>query len=70
MNILVILKGIADGSIKNNTRLYSTSQLSDDLYVYRNKIYFIDQYDNLFELGVDNVIELIEDNILFIKEDL
>ena len=68
MNILVILKAIADGVIKNNTRLYSTSQLSDDLYVYRNKIYFIDQYDNLFELAIDDLIELIEDNIIFNKE--
>ena len=67
MTILMILKLIATGDIKNSTRLYSTSINSDDLYVYRNKIHFIDQYDNIFELYTDDIIELIEDNTIFIK---
>lgn len=70
MNILVILKGIADGTIKNNTRLVSTSQLSDDLFVYRNKLYFIDHHENLFELFTDDIVELIDDNILFMNGGL
>lgn len=68
MNILSILKEFADGSIKNNTRFNSLSQLSDDLYVSENKLYLIDCYDSLYELTLELVIDLIEDNIQFNKE--
>ena len=66
MTILMVLKGIADGIIKNKTRLKAVTDLCDDLYVYKYKLYYVDEFDNLFELKIDDIIELIEDEIIFI----
>ncbi|MGN1406161.1 MAG: hypothetical protein ACI4WM_07800 [Erysipelotrichaceae bacterium] len=70
MDILQILKGIADGSIPNNTQLLSLCpEKYNDLYVRLNRVYFdyrsdSDPYD-LVELRQDDIIEMIEEKAYF-----
>ena len=70
MDILQILKGIADGSITNHTQLLSLCpEKYNDLYVRLNRVYFdyradSDPYD-LVELKQDDIIEMIEEKAYF-----
>lgn len=68
MNILEILKGLAYGSIKNNTTFESTNQYYNDLYIFENKLYFWYEDDEfIHEIKASDIIEMIEDNVIFNK---
>lgn len=68
MNIISILKHIANNNIKYET-LFKSLTYPDDLIYKDNTLYFKDEFEELHELKVSDITDLIYDNVKFIKVD-
>jgi len=64
LNIIDILQGIAQGSIKNDT-LFIDELLDNRIIVRNNDLFFLHEDNEEVKVQVYQVINLIEDNIRF-----
>lgn len=63
MDIINIIKGISDGTIKEGSKFHNKKW---NLIIQNEKIYYIDNGED-YELEFYMIIEMVQDNEIFIK---